>query len=59
VVLYCGTSREASLEYGVLRHVLGFEKVWLYEGSWTAYAAHPELAVERGPGPPPVSVAQR
>jgi thiosulfate/3-mercaptopyruvate sulfurtransferase len=59
LVLYCGTSREASLEYGVLRHVLGFEKVRLYEGSWTDYAARPELDVERGPEPPPVTVALR
>jgi thiosulfate/3-mercaptopyruvate sulfurtransferase len=59
VVLYCGTSREASLEYGVLRHVLGFEKVRLYEGSWTEYAARPELDVERGPEPPPLAVASR
>jgi thiosulfate/3-mercaptopyruvate sulfurtransferase len=57
IVLYCGTSREASLEYGVLRHVLGFGKVRLYEGSWTEYAAHAELDVERGPEPPPATVA--
>jgi thiosulfate/3-mercaptopyruvate sulfurtransferase len=59
VVLYCGTSREASLEYGVLRHVLGFESVRLYEGSWTDYAARPEFDVEKGPGPPAVVVARR
>jgi thiosulfate/3-mercaptopyruvate sulfurtransferase len=59
VVLYCGTSRQASLEYGVLRHILGFENVRLYEGSWTDYAARPELDVERGPGPPPLSIARR
>lgn len=59
VVLYCGTSREASLEYGVLRHLLGFPSVRLYEGSWTEYAARGEFDVERGPEPPPVSVASR
>jgi thiosulfate/3-mercaptopyruvate sulfurtransferase len=56
VVVYCGTSRQASLEYGVLRHILGFENVRLYEGSWTDYAARPELDVERGPGPPSLAL---
>jgi thiosulfate/3-mercaptopyruvate sulfurtransferase len=59
VVVYCGTSREASLEYGVLRHVLGFEDVRLYEGSWTDYAARPEFDVEKGPGPPATMTARR
>jgi thiosulfate/3-mercaptopyruvate sulfurtransferase len=59
VVVYCGTSREASLEYGVLRHVLGFQGVRLYEGSWTDYAARPELDVEIGPQPPRPAMAHR
>lgn len=48
LVLYCGTSREASLVYVVLKHLLGFPDVQLYEGSWTEYAAHSELPVEGG-----------
>lgn len=50
IVLYCGTSREASLEYMVLKHMLGYPKVRLYEGSWTEYSSHPELKVETGAG---------
>jgi thiosulfate/3-mercaptopyruvate sulfurtransferase len=46
IVVYCGTSREASLEYVVLKHLLGFNKVRLYEGSWTEYSSHPELPME-------------
>ncbi len=48
IVLYCGTSREASMEYVVLKHLLGYPKVRLYEGSWTEYSAHPELKIECG-----------
>ena len=46
IILYCGTSREASLEFFVMQYLLGFEKVRLYEGSWTEYCAYPELPVE-------------
>jgi thiosulfate/3-mercaptopyruvate sulfurtransferase len=50
IVLYCGTSREASLEYMVLKHMMGYPKVRLYEGSWTEYSAHSELPVATGDG---------
>lgn len=51
IVFYCGTSREASLNYMVARHVLGFPNVRLYEGSWTEYAAYPALPVAKGSAP--------
>jgi len=47
VVVYCGTSREATLVYEVMRHLLGYPKVRLYEGSWTEYCSKPELPIER------------
>lgn len=50
IIVYCGTSREASLEYIVLKHLLGFSRVRLYEGSWAEYAVHPELNIETGAG---------
>jgi thiosulfate/3-mercaptopyruvate sulfurtransferase len=50
IIVYCGTSREASLEYMVLKHILKFPKVRLYEGSWAEYSNHPEAAVETGEG---------
>lgn len=55
IILYCGTSREASLEYIVLKHLLGFSKVRLYEGSWNEYSAQADLKVETGA---PVSTAK-
>lgn len=50
IIVYCGTSREASLEYMVLKHVLKFPKVRLYEGSWAEYSNHPQMQVETGAG---------
>jgi thiosulfate/3-mercaptopyruvate sulfurtransferase len=50
IVVYCGTSREASIEYFVLKHILKFPKVRLYEGSWAEYSNHPSLPVETGAG---------
>jgi thiosulfate/3-mercaptopyruvate sulfurtransferase len=37
IICYCGTSREGSLLYFTLKHVLGYPKVRLYEGSWKEY----------------------
>lgn len=50
IVVYCGTSREASIEYFVLKHILKFPKVRLYEGSWAEYSNHSALPVETGAG---------
>ncbi len=50
IIVYCGTSREASIEYFVLKHLLKFQKVRLYEGSWAEYSNHSALTVETGPG---------
>lgn len=51
VIIYCGTSREATLLYMVMKHVLGYPKVRLYEGSWTEYCAHKKLPVAQGMEP--------
>lgn len=58
IVFYCGTSREASLNFVIARHVLGFPRVRLYEGSWTEYSAQPELPVATGPEPGAVQTAR-
>jgi thiosulfate/3-mercaptopyruvate sulfurtransferase len=48
IVLYCGTNREATLEYMVMKHMLGYPKVRLYEGSWTEWCSYPDLPMETG-----------
>lgn len=37
IICYCGTSREGSLLFFVLKHVLQYPNVRLYEGSWKEY----------------------
>jgi thiosulfate/3-mercaptopyruvate sulfurtransferase len=49
VIVTCSTGREATLQYVVLKHLLGYPKVRIYEGSWTEYSAT-DLPVETGPG---------
>jgi len=51
IIVYCNTGREASLEYFVLKHVLEYPRVRLYEGSWLEYSMHPELPIVTGPNP--------
>jgi len=51
VVCSCGTGREATNEYTIFKHLLGYPKVRLYEGSLTEWSAHPELEVVKGINP--------
>lgn len=48
IIVTCSTGREASLQYVVLKHLLGYPKVRVYEGSWTEYSTT-DLPVETGP----------
>lgn len=49
IIVSCSTGREATLQYAVLKHVLGYPNVRVYEGSWTEYSTT-GLPVETGPG---------
>jgi thiosulfate/3-mercaptopyruvate sulfurtransferase len=49
VIVSCSTGREATLQYLVLKHLLGYPKVRVYEGSWTEYSTT-NLPVARGRG---------
>ena len=51
IIMTCSTGREASLQYVVLKHVLGYPNVRLYEGSWTEYSSQPDLPVATGRDP--------
>lgn len=46
IIVYCGTSREGSLLRFYLRHVAGYPKVRLYEGSWKEYASLKQYPAE-------------
>ncbi|MEP6516071.1 sulfurtransferase [Microcoleus vaginatus] len=48
IIVTCSTGREATLQYVVLKHLLNYPKVRIYEGSWTEYS-QTNLPVETGP----------
>jgi thiosulfate/3-mercaptopyruvate sulfurtransferase len=50
IIVTCSTGREATLQYHVLKHLLGYPNVRVYEGSWTEYSSFPDLPVETGTG---------
>jgi thiosulfate/3-mercaptopyruvate sulfurtransferase len=47
IIVSCSTGREATLQYVVLKHLLGYPKVRVYEGSWTEYSTT-DLPIETG-----------
>ncbi|WP_069791562.1 sulfurtransferase [Cyanobacterium sp. IPPAS B-1200] len=48
IIVSCSTGREATLQYVVLKHLLGYPNVRIYEGSWTEYSST-NLPIETGP----------
>lgn len=50
IIVTCSTGREATLQYIVLKHLLNYPKVRIYEGSWTEYSSYPDLPVATGAG---------
>ncbi|OKH44472.1 sulfurtransferase [Calothrix sp. HK-06] len=50
IIVTCSTGREATLQYIVLKHLLGYPKVRIYEGSWTEYSSYPDLPIATGAG---------
>lgn len=51
VIVYCGTSKEATLIWMVLSRELGFKKVRVFEGAWTEYASRTDLPIVTGLNP--------
>lgn len=46
LIIYCGTSREASLLFQTVKHVLGYSKARLYEGSMTEWSSLTDYPIE-------------
>jgi thiosulfate/3-mercaptopyruvate sulfurtransferase len=59
IIVTCSTGREATLPYVVLKHLLDYPNVRVYEGSWTEYSAQADLPVATGydPAMPPEATA--
>lgn len=51
IYCYCGTGREATILFLVLRMVLGHPGVRVYEGAFTEWSAYPENPTVTGPHP--------
>jgi thiosulfate/3-mercaptopyruvate sulfurtransferase len=51
VVCSCGTGREATAEFILLKWYLGYPDVKIYEGSFTEWSAYPENPTVTGPNP--------
>jgi thiosulfate/3-mercaptopyruvate sulfurtransferase len=51
VICSCGTGREATNEYLLLKWYLGYPKVLLHEGAFTEWTAYPENETVTGPSP--------
>jgi thiosulfate/3-mercaptopyruvate sulfurtransferase len=51
LLIYCGTGREATNEFLFFRFYLGYEKVKIYEGSFTEWSSYPENPTVVGESP--------
>jgi thiosulfate/3-mercaptopyruvate sulfurtransferase len=51
VICSCGTGREATNEFVLLKFYLGFPNVRIYEGSFTEWVSHPRNPTVTGPNP--------
>jgi thiosulfate/3-mercaptopyruvate sulfurtransferase len=51
IICTCGTGREATNQFILLKSYLGFPKVRLYEGSFTEWAADPDRPTVTGKNP--------
>ena len=51
IICSCGTSREATSEFILLKWYLGYPNVKIYEGSFTEWTAYPENPTVTGPYP--------
>lgn len=48
VIVHCRTGHQASQTFFVLKHLLGYTRVFYYDAGWTEWAARLELPIETG-----------
>ncbi len=51
LLIYCGTGREATNEFLFMKFCLGFDKVKIYEGSFTEWSSYPDNPTVTGENP--------
>ncbi|MBU1344608.1 MAG: YeeE/YedE family protein [Proteobacteria bacterium] len=51
VIVHCRTGHQASQTCFVLRHLLGYNRIFWYDAGWTEWAARKELPVKTGTSP--------
>lgn len=51
VICSCGTGREATIEFILVKWYLGYPKVKIYEGSFTEWTSYPENPIVTGKSP--------
>ena len=51
LLIYCGTGREATNEFCILKWHLGHDKIKIFEGSFTEWSSHPENPTVTGSKP--------
>jgi thiosulfate/3-mercaptopyruvate sulfurtransferase len=51
LLIYCGTGREATNEFCLLKWYLGHDKIKIFEGSFTEWSSHPENPTVTGSKP--------
>ena len=51
MLIYCGTGREATNEFCILKWYFGHDKIKIFEGSFTEWSSHPDNTTVTGAKP--------